>query len=152
MHVFLCSRPFFSYCIITIHVCRYRIYAEGSAWSVSIKYGLACGSTMLLIEPVFKAFYDHGLKDGENCLVVPKHPALCENMRDKVGSISHSSITLIGATCWSPVLALHLSSIATQIKKTVLFDKNYSGQRSFGPRMPASVQKNIAAPLPLGRN
>ncbi|GAQ84495.1 hypothetical protein KFL_001910140 [Klebsormidium nitens] len=63
---------------------RYRIYAEGSAWSVSIKYGLACGSTMLLVEPVFKAFYDHGLRDGENCLVVPKHPALCENMRDKV--------------------------------------------------------------------
>jgi hypothetical protein len=38
---------------------------------------------MLLVDPVYKAFYDHGLRDGENCLVVPRHP-LCDNLRDKV--------------------------------------------------------------------
>jgi hypothetical protein len=66
---------------------RYKIYAEGNAWSVSSKYGFACGSTMLIIEPYFEAFYSRGMVYGENCLFVQRRP-LCEALKEQVsGSV-----------------------------------------------------------------
>ncbi|KAJ7541153.1 hypothetical protein O6H91_10G048700 [Diphasiastrum complanatum] len=41
---------------------RYKIYAEGYAWSVSFKYILACGSTVLLIDPEYLDFFMRGLQ------------------------------------------------------------------------------------------
>lgn len=63
---------------------RYRIYAEGFAWSVSLKYGMACGAVMLVIDPFFAAFYHPGLAYGTNALLVRRVP-LCESFRDQVG-------------------------------------------------------------------
>ncbi|XWS71573.1 hypothetical protein CRYUN_Cryun03dG0149500 [Craigia yunnanensis] len=40
---------------------RYKIYAEGYAWSVSLKYILSCGSLALLISPQYEDFFTHGL-------------------------------------------------------------------------------------------
>ncbi|XP_057828366.2 uncharacterized protein LOC131039592 isoform X2 [Cryptomeria japonica] len=44
---------------------RYKIYVEGIAWSVSLKYILACNSPTLLITPEFYDFFLRGL--------VPQH-------------------------------------------------------------------------------
>ncbi|KAH9310921.1 hypothetical protein KI387_025956, partial [Taxus chinensis] len=44
---------------------RYKIYVEGNAWSVSMKYILACNSPTLLITPEFHDFFIRGL--------VPQH-------------------------------------------------------------------------------
>ncbi|KAH7438355.1 hypothetical protein KP509_04G011800 [Ceratopteris richardii] len=40
---------------------RYKIYAEGWGWSVSLKYIMACDSPALIIDPVFNDFYSRGL-------------------------------------------------------------------------------------------
>ncbi|KAL4561414.1 hypothetical protein LXL04_033580 [Taraxacum kok-saghyz] len=40
---------------------RYKIYAEGYAWSVSLKYILACGCVPLIINPQYEDFLSRGL-------------------------------------------------------------------------------------------
>ncbi|GAB2265208.1 hypothetical protein Dimus_000276 [Dionaea muscipula] len=40
---------------------RYKIYIEGSAWSVSQKYILACDSLTLLVKPRYYDFFSRGL-------------------------------------------------------------------------------------------
>ncbi|XP_059076558.1 uncharacterized protein LOC131875873 [Cryptomeria japonica] len=40
---------------------RYKIYIEGKAWSVSLKYILACNSPTLLVRPEFYDFFLRGL-------------------------------------------------------------------------------------------
>ncbi|KAL7147466.1 hypothetical protein ABFS83_06G109500 [Erythranthe nasuta] len=55
---------------------RYKIYIEGSAWSVSEKYILACDSMTLLVKPHYYDFFTRGLiplkhywpiKDEDKC-------------------------------------------------------------------------------------
>lgn len=45
---------------------RYKIYAEGYAWSVSLKYILSCGSMTLIISPEYEDFFSRGLLPKEN--------------------------------------------------------------------------------------
>lgn len=40
---------------------RYKIYAEGYAWSVSLKYTISCGSPALIITPQYEDFFSRGL-------------------------------------------------------------------------------------------
>ncbi|KAH1151975.1 hypothetical protein GYH30_045456 [Glycine max] len=55
---------------------RYKVYIEGSAWSVSQKYILSCDSTTLLVKPKYYDFFTRGLipvhhywpiKDDDKC-------------------------------------------------------------------------------------
>lgn len=41
--------------------CRYKIYIEGSAWSVSEKYILACDSVTLIVKPHYYDFFTRSL-------------------------------------------------------------------------------------------
>ncbi|XP_078427489.1 uncharacterized protein LOC144700001 [Wolffia australiana] len=45
---------------------RYKIYIEGSAWSVSEKYILACDSLTLLVKPRYYDFFSRGLFPGQH--------------------------------------------------------------------------------------
>ncbi|KAK6927119.1 Glycosyl transferase CAP10 domain [Dillenia turbinata] len=45
---------------------RYKIYAEGFAWSVSLKYILSCSSLALIISPEYQDFFNRGLIPKEN--------------------------------------------------------------------------------------
>ncbi|KAG9454007.1 hypothetical protein H6P81_006911 [Aristolochia fimbriata] len=45
---------------------RYKIYAEGYAWSVSLKYILSCTSLTLIIDPQYSDFLSRGLTPREN--------------------------------------------------------------------------------------
>ncbi|XP_031401736.1 O-glucosyltransferase rumi homolog isoform X2 [Punica granatum] len=45
---------------------RYKIYAEGYAWSVSLKYILSCGSLALIISPQYEDFFSRGLIPKKN--------------------------------------------------------------------------------------
>ena len=47
-------------------LCRYKIYAEGFAWSVSLKYILSCGSLSLIISPEYEDFFSRGLIPKKN--------------------------------------------------------------------------------------
>lgn len=55
---------------------RYKIYIEGSAWSVSEKYILACDSVTLLVKPIYYDVFTRSLmplkhywpiKDDDKC-------------------------------------------------------------------------------------
>ncbi|KAG5007150.1 O-glucosyltransferase rumi [Glycine max] len=45
---------------------RYKVYIEGSAWSVSEKYILACDSPTLLVKPHYYDFFTRGLIPGHH--------------------------------------------------------------------------------------
>lgn len=49
---------------------RYKIYAEGYAWSVSLKYILSCGSVALIISPHYEDFFSRGLIPSQNFWLV----------------------------------------------------------------------------------
>ncbi|PHT53134.1 hypothetical protein CQW23_07596 [Capsicum baccatum] len=70
---------------------RYKIYVEGSAWSVSEKYILACDSVTLLVKPHYYDFYTRGLmplqhywpvKDNDKCRSI-KHAVDWGNTREQ---------------------------------------------------------------------
>ncbi|CAI8593682.1 unnamed protein product [Vicia faba] len=58
---------------------RYKVYIEGSAWSVSEKYILACDSPTLLVKPHYYDFFTRGL--------IPVHHYWPINEDDKCKSI-----------------------------------------------------------------
>ncbi|XP_050225875.1 uncharacterized protein LOC126675300 [Mercurialis annua] len=45
---------------------RYKIYIEGSAWSVSEKYILACDSVTLIVKPHYYDFFTRGLMPNQH--------------------------------------------------------------------------------------
>ncbi|CAL4939803.1 unnamed protein product [Urochloa decumbens] len=45
---------------------RYKIYVDGRAWSVSLKYILACDSPALLVDTRFRDFFSRGLVAGRH--------------------------------------------------------------------------------------
>lgn len=62
---------------------RYKIYAEGYAWSVSLKYILSCGSVALIIRPQYEDFFTRGLVPLQNFL--PVDPLdLCPSIKRNV--------------------------------------------------------------------
>lgn len=66
---------------------RYKIYAEGFAWSVSLKYILSCGSMALVIDPQYEDFFSRGLRPEVNFWPVHIDVAaggMCESIRDAV--------------------------------------------------------------------
>ncbi|XP_065879283.1 uncharacterized protein [Euphorbia lathyris] len=59
---------------------RYKIYAEGFAWSVSLKYIIACGSLTLIITPKYEDFFSRGLIPKKNYWPVSSDQ-LCRNIK-----------------------------------------------------------------------
>lgn len=62
---------------------RYKIYAEGFAWSVSLKYILSCGSLTLIITPQYDDFFTRGLVPNKNYWPVARTD-LCQNIKNAV--------------------------------------------------------------------
>ncbi|CAL0301690.1 unnamed protein product [Lupinus luteus] len=62
---------------------RYKIYAEGYAWSVSLKYILACGSVTLIISPQYEDFFSRGLITQQNYWLVDPLE-LCPSIKSAV--------------------------------------------------------------------
>jgi Glycosyl transferase family 90 len=62
---------------------RYKIYAEGFAWSVSLKYILACGSETLIIDPQYEDFFSRGLIPKENFWPI-RSTDLCQSIKEAV--------------------------------------------------------------------
>lgn len=62
---------------------RYKIYAEGYAWSVSLKYILACGSLALIIDPQYEDFFTRGLVPKQNYWPISASN-LCESVKSAV--------------------------------------------------------------------
>ncbi|CAN1282312.1 hypothetical protein LINPERPRIM_LOCUS18018 [Linum perenne] len=64
-------------------VYRYKIYAEGFAWSVSLKYILSCGSLTLIITPQYEDFFSRGLVPKKNYWPVAPFE-LCNSIKSAV--------------------------------------------------------------------
>ncbi|KAF3777404.1 O-glucosyltransferase rumi-like protein, partial [Nymphaea thermarum] len=62
---------------------KYKIYAEGYAWSVSLKYILSCGSLPLIITPRYYDFFSRGLMPRENYFPV-RATKLCRSIKHAV--------------------------------------------------------------------
>ncbi|TYJ97308.1 O-glucosyltransferase rumi-like protein [Cucumis melo var. makuwa] len=62
---------------------RYKIYAEGFAWSVSLKYILSCGSMSLIISPQYEDFFSRGLDPLKNYWPIP-FSNMCESIKHAV--------------------------------------------------------------------
>jgi hypothetical protein len=84
-----------SFC--TIYIYRYKIYAEGFAWSVSLKYILSCGSMALLIDPQYQDFFSRGLEPKVNYWPVSAL-GMCDSIRDAVdwGNANSSEAERVG--------------------------------------------------------
>lgn len=59
---------------------RYKIYAEGWGWSVSLKYIMACDSPTFVIKPVFHDFFSRGLIPMKHFWPV-RREKLCDSIK-----------------------------------------------------------------------
>ncbi|KAI5066852.1 hypothetical protein GOP47_0017380 [Adiantum capillus-veneris] len=59
---------------------RYKIYAEGWGWSVSLKYIMACDSPAFIIDPVFHDFFSRGLMPMKHFWPV-RSDKLCDSIK-----------------------------------------------------------------------
>lgn len=105
-----------------IQFCRYKIYAEGYAWSVSLKYILSCGSLSLIISPRYEDFFSRGLFPGINYWPVSSAD-LCPSIKYAVDwGNAHP------AEVWSLLfLGVHVICIQpTSIRSTVIIIRGCS--------------------------
>ncbi|MFS8026070.1 putative glycosyl transferase CAP10 domain-containing protein [Helianthus anomalus] len=49
---------------------RYKIYAEGYGWSVTLKYIMSCGCVPLIINPKYDDFFSRGLFPKKDYLLI----------------------------------------------------------------------------------
>lgn len=80
-------------------LCRYKIYAEGFAWSVSLKYIISCGSLALIISPQYEDFFSRGLIPKKNYW--PVFPdELCKSIKFAVdwGNTNPSEVYIVQLT------------------------------------------------------
>lgn len=116
----------------------YKIYAEGYAWSVSLKYILSCGSLAFVIDPQYEDFFSRGLVPKENYWPVSS-ANLCRSIKSAVDwGNAHPSqvITIFGqfhlfsksrAVCLLYVSA-QLDNLAKQLlQQTAISDACVSG-------------------------
>ncbi|XP_024171827.1 O-glucosyltransferase rumi homolog isoform X2 [Rosa chinensis] len=83
---------------------RYKIYIEGSAWSVSNKYILACDSVTLIVKPRYYDFFTRGLmpvhhywpiKDNDKCRSIKYAVDWGNSHKQKAQAIGKAASNLI---------------------------------------------------------
>ncbi|OVA06882.1 Lipopolysaccharide-modifying protein [Macleaya cordata] len=83
---------------------RYKIYIEGSAWSVSEKYILACDSLTLLVKPLYYDFFTRSLvpmqhywpiKENDKCRSIKFAVDWGNNHQQKVQDIGKAASSFI---------------------------------------------------------
>ncbi|XVF05327.1 hypothetical protein REPUB_Repub05bG0162800 [Reevesia pubescens] len=116
---------------------RYKIYAEGYAWSVSLKYILSCGSLALLISPQYEDFISRGLVPKLNYW--PVSPiGLCESIKFAVdwGNTNPSQAEAIGKRGQQLMERLSMDRIYDYMFHLI---SEYSKLQDFKPVPPSSA-------------
>jgi hypothetical protein len=94
---------------------RYKIYIEGSAWSVSEKYILACDSMTLVVTPKYYDFYSRVLipmqhywpvRDEEKCSSIKYAVDWGNSHKQKVFSLY--LYTLVMEICYNIILPIDM--------------------------------------------
>ncbi|EPS63064.1 hypothetical protein M569_11725, partial [Genlisea aurea] len=115
---------------------RYKIYAEGYAWSVSLKYILACGSCPLIISPRYHDFFSRGLVPEKNYLPIPSFD-ICREIKSTVdwGNAHSYQAEAIGRGAQDFMADLNMDRVYDYMYHVV---REYSKLQTFKPVRPSS--------------
>ncbi|KAK3035455.1 hypothetical protein RJ639_032880 [Escallonia herrerae] len=118
---------------------RYKIYAEGYAWSVSLKYILACGSLPLIITPEYEDFFSRGLFPKENYWPIPPSN-LCRSIRSAVdwGNAHLTEAEAIGSRAQEFMESLSMDRVYDYMYHLIV---EYSKLLDFTPVQPSSADE-----------
>ncbi|PON85486.1 Lipopolysaccharide-modifying protein [Trema orientale] len=116
---------------------RYKIYAEGYAWSVSLKYILSCGSLALIISPQYEDFFSRGLIPKKNYWPI-SFSDLCPSIKYAVdwGNAHPSEATAIGKGGQDFMASLSMNRVYDYMFHLI---KEYSKLQHFKPVRPSSA-------------
>ncbi|XP_028784565.1 O-glucosyltransferase rumi homolog [Neltuma alba] len=124
---------------------RYKIYAEGYAWSVSLKYILSCDSVALIISPRYEDFFSRGLIPRENFLLIdPLH--LCPAIKDAVdwGNEHENEAEAIGRRGQELMESLSMDRVYDYMFHLI---SEYSKLQDFRPTLPSTAMEACAESL-----
>ncbi|KAM3373965.1 hypothetical protein P3S68_012679 [Capsicum galapagoense] len=116
---------------------RYKIYAEGYAWSVSLKYILSCGSLPLIISPQYQDFLSRGLIPKKNYLSIPPFD-LCPSIKAAVdwGNANPLEAEAIGKAAQDFMESLSMDRIYDYMYHLI---SEYAKLQDFVPVQPSSA-------------
>ncbi|OUZ99094.1 Lipopolysaccharide-modifying protein [Macleaya cordata] len=119
---------------------RYKIYAEGFAWSVSLKYILSCGSLTLIIAPQYEDFFSRGLAPRENYWPIYPTTDLCRSIKFAVdwGNRNPSEAGTIGRGGQDFMEELPMDRVYDYMFHLI---NEYSKLQDFKPFPPSSAQE-----------
>uniref|UniRef100_A0A5B7A5U3 Putative O-glucosyltransferase rumi n=1 Tax=Davidia involucrata TaxID=16924 RepID=A0A5B7A5U3_DAVIN len=118
---------------------RYKIYAEGYAWSVSLKYIVSCGSLSLIISPQYEDFLSRGLIPKKNYW--PVSPSdLCRSIKYVVewGNAHSAEAEAIGRGGQDFMESLSMDRVYDYMYHLIT---EYSKLLDFKPVRPSSAQE-----------
>ncbi|OMO84314.1 Lipopolysaccharide-modifying protein [Corchorus capsularis] len=118
---------------------RYKIYAEGYAWSVSLKYILSCGSLALIISPEYEDFFSRGLIPKYNYWPVSTVD-LCRSIKFAVdwGNTRSAEAEAIGKRGQQLMESLNMDRVYDYMFHLI---SEYSKLQDFKPVPPSSAQE-----------
>ncbi|KAL4320249.1 hypothetical protein GQ457_18G006160 [Hibiscus cannabinus] len=118
---------------------RYKIYAEGYAWSVSLKYILSCGSLPLLISPKYQDFFSRGLVPKLNYWPVSSN-GLCRSIKFAVdwGNANPSQAEAIGKRAQQLMESISMDRVYGYMFHLI---SEYAKLQDFKPVPPSSAQQ-----------
>ncbi|KAF6153621.1 hypothetical protein GIB67_027488 [Kingdonia uniflora] len=118
---------------------RYKIYAEGYAWSVSLKYILSCGSLPLIISPIYQDFFSRGLVPGENYWPISSSN-LCQSIKFAVdwSNANPSKAEVMGREAQNLMRNISMEWVSDYMYHLIL---EYSKLQNFKPTRPSSAQE-----------
>ncbi|KAK9153508.1 hypothetical protein Sjap_000988 [Stephania japonica] len=125
---------------------EYKIYAEGYAWSVSLKYILSCDSVALIISPQYEDFFSRGLMPRENYWPVSSTPDLCKSIKSAVewGNGKPVEAEAIGKKGQNFMRSLSMDRVYDYMYHLIT---EYSKLQNFKPSPPSSAQEMCAESL-----
>nr|XP_043638258.1 protein O-glucosyltransferase 1 [Erigeron canadensis] len=116
---------------------RYKIYAEGYAWSVSLKYILSCGCVPLIINPKYDDFFSRGLFPKKNYLPISPE-SICPSIKTAVewGNAHPSKAEAIGKAVQHFMETLNMDRIYDYMYHLIV---EYAKLLDFKPVRPVSA-------------
>ncbi|KAK8960410.1 hypothetical protein KSP40_PGU020470 [Platanthera guangdongensis] len=121
------------------YICSYKIYAEGFAWSVSLKYILSCGSVSLIIDPQYEDFFSRALVAGETYFPV-NLTSMCPSILSAVdwGNIHPSQAEAVGKRGQKLMEDLSMDRVYDYMFHLIV---EYSKLQDFKPTPPRSAME-----------
>ncbi|KAG9134417.1 hypothetical protein Leryth_027405, partial [Lithospermum erythrorhizon] len=116
----------------------YKIYAEGFAWSVSLKYILSCRSVPLIITPNYTDFFSRGLVENKNYIKIIPDEGLCRRIKAVVdwGNSHTSAATQLGKGAEALMESISMDRVYDYMFHLL---NEYSKLLDFKPQRPPSA-------------